>query len=242
MRKLLLLFALSFFATEFFGQFKVGVNGGYLNTWLINRNLSDAGDNVDPLATFSPTYGANFIYVFNESVGISTGVSLTTIAQQTDGVILEEMYEAETKLFQTNVPIALRLENEGGTYFEVGPLFSFLSKAEESFDAADNGLFTDYTDQDFTPDFTSFNLSAMAGFGVLVDLSDQLQMSAGLELSYGFTDSTTEYTEAQAFDLDEQSLYNSIAHTTQQGDFAYESSNQAYIGIKIGILYVAGTN
>ena len=165
-----------------YSQFKIGFQGSGDNTWLINRNLSDQGDNVDPLATFTYGFGAQFIYVFNESIGISTGVGIQNYNQKTDGTFDggDISYEAETKLSALNIPILLRLENAGGTYFEVGPTFSFLSSAEETFTVTD-GTFpgANYSDKSYDDDFSTFNLFGTAGFGVLVDLSDNIQLTAG---------------------------------------------------------------
>ena len=221
--------------TQVQAQFKVGVEGGYSNTWLINRNLSDAGDRVDPLASFAPSFGVQFTYLFNEAVGIRVGANMSTYLQKTDGELAGFSFESEMKLNQLDIPLLFRLENDGGTYFEVGPMFSFLSSAEETYTPNTGG---GYSDMAFDDDFSSTNISAYAGFGILVDLNDNIQMTAGLALSYGFTDATTEYEENNLPDFENWSNFNQIAHFEQNLDFGYESTAQAAAGIKIGFVYV----
>lgn len=241
MRKFGILLIILLMTSPVYSQFKIGVQGSADNTWLINRNLSDAGDNVDPLATFTYGFGAQFVYVFNESIGISTGVGIQNYVQKTDGKAENGAisYEAETKLSALNIPILMRLENAGGTYFEVGPTFSFVSSAEESFMVDQSALAEfNYTDKAFDDDFSTLNIFATAGFGVLVDLSDNMQMTAGLNMAYAFTDATEEYASQADLDAADASFYSNVAHETQTDGFGYESSTGASFGVKIGVVYV----
>ena len=239
MKKYMLLTVAILFVFTSYAQFKIGAQASFSNTWLLNRNLSDAGDRVDPLASFAPGYGFQFVYVFNEAIGISSGIGLSNYLQKTDGEVFGERYEAETNLSFLEIPILARFENEGGTYFEVGPMFSFLSEAKESFTPeSSNGLLGSYSDEVFDDDFNSTMIAAVVGFGILVDLSDNMQLTAGLNLVYGLNDATTEYTEQEAFDLEDQSYYSGVAHIEQDGDFKYENTTIAAGGVKIGIVYV----
>ncbi|NND77783.1 MAG: outer membrane beta-barrel protein [Flavobacteriales bacterium] len=242
MRKFGIILIVILISSPVFAQFKIGVQGSFDNTWLINRNLSDAGDSVDPLATFTYGYGAQFVYVFNESFGISTGFGIQNYNQKTDGTFGGGVfsYEAETKLSALNIPLLMRLENAGGTYFEVGPTFSFVSSAKETYSQQGGIVIVDpnYTDRSFDDDFSTLNIFGTVGFGVLVDLSDNMQMTAGLNLSYGFTDATEEYSTEADLDAADASLYSNVAHETQTDGFGYESTAAASAGVKIGVVYV----
>jgi len=239
MKKIGVIIGFVLIGSGLFGQVKLGLYSSINNTWLLNKNVSDAGARIDQAATFVPTFGLQATYLFSETVGISTGVALANYSQNWEGeesFIQTINYDGQTTLKSIDVPLLLRVESEGGTYFEFGPLFSFISGATESSNSEGVAV---YEDQDFSKDFGTFNVSGNIGFGIDADLSEKMILSVGLNLGYGFSDVGTEYSDLELV-TEEESFYTFQSHLTNDtaNPVEYESTNTAFGGLKIGFTHI----
>jgi len=227
---------------------RVGLTGGLNSTWLMNKNVFDANDGLDIAATFGGRIGAEAIYSFNDKTGLSLGLNFISMnSQKYSGDETGLDGDLTTKLKYFDVPLLFRLTSSGGTYFEIGPQFGFLGSAKESFESSDNSNF-DYDDYDVKNAFESTNIALVFGFGVDIDVSENIFITAGLRLGYGFTDVTKEYDSTLDFLADNpdyltgegQYLTTLAAHTDDDGDFNYEKTSRVFGGLNLGVSYKFG--
>lgn len=233
-------------------ELKVGLGGGIYSTWLVNKNVSDQGDDLDFAATFGGQLGVEMQYYFKDNLGLSFGLLYTGHNQKYSGDYGNNVsYEAKTKLRYLDIPILLRMGGGSkGAYFEFGPQFGFLMSAKDEVKgspANSNEFYDDYSDQNRKDNFKSSNMAFILGFGVDIDASENVIITTGLRLGYGFSDVTKEYSEAEAAILAAQgpngaigfSTYNAhIKQNDSGGDsFKYASTNRAFGGLHLGVLF-----
>lgn len=214
---------------------KLGLKGSYMSTWLFNKNVSDAGNELDYASTFGGSIGVQAVYMFAETYGINAEIVSAGHNQSYTGDDNGFTAAIDLKMRYIDIPVLFRVQSEKGPYFEIGPQFSFLGSAKESVTINDVEL---YTDEDFKDNFKGFGLAAVLGFGVDIPLSDMVNLSTGLRFGYGFTDATVEFNQteaAQKIGNDELSFTSLAAHTNQSGDFDYSKSNRAFGGIQLGV-------
>ncbi|MEP7265721.1 MAG: hypothetical protein ABI772_14545, partial [Bacteroidota bacterium] len=105
MKKLLLIILLISSAAGVQAQkgFRAGIRGAYNSTWLFNKNVSDAGDELDYKSSFGLQAGVSLVYMFSESTGFSLDVMSGSVNQKytnrlLKGTPFETKYESETKM------------------------------------------------------------------------------------------------------------------------------------------------
>lgn len=214
---------------------RLGLKGSYMSTWLFNKNVSDAGNELDYASTFGGTIGIQGVYMFAETYGINVEIVSAGHNQKYTGDDNGVTADLELKMRYIDIPVLFRVASEKGPYFEIGPQFSFLGSAKESATINDVKL---YSDEDFKDNFNGFGLAAVLGFGVDIKLTDMVNLSTGLRFGYAFTDATKEFTQteaAQKFGNDELSFVALSAHTNQQGAFDYAKTSRAFGGIQLGL-------
>jgi hypothetical protein len=189
-------------------KLRVGIEGAYNSTWLFNKNVSDAGEDLDYVSTFGYQAGAIVIYDFKQGLGISTGVLMGTVNQKytnfKNNAALK--FESQTMLTYIDVPLLLRITSAKGPYFEIGPQFSFISKAESEIET---------TTVDIKDNVNSVNISAQIGFGYDIKASEKLTINLGVRFGYGLTDALKEPDNA----------------------VGYEKTNTAVGGFRVGLTY-----
>jgi hypothetical protein len=233
-------------------SFRVGLSGGVNSTWLMNKNVFDYDDGLDVAATFGGRVGIDAIYSFSEKAGVGIGFNfISSNSQKYTGDDKGNDYRLDgdltAKLNYFDIPITLRLTSSGGTYFEIGPQFGFLTKAEESYENNGNSAL-DFKDVDIKNSFESTNIALIIGFGVDIDVAENLYITTGLRLGYGFTDVTKEYESELDFLADNpESLTNgadylttSAANINDEGDRDYEKTSRIFGGLHLGISYKFG--
>ena len=188
-------------------KLRVGIEGAYNSTWLFNKNVSDAGEDLDYASTFGYQVGATVMYDFKEGLGISTGILMGTVNQKytyfKNNPALK--FESQDMLTYIDVPLLLRITSSKGPYFEIGPQFSFISKAESEGKT---------TTVDIKDDVNSVNISAQIGFGYDIKASEKLTVGLGLRFGYGLTDALKDDNTA-----------------------VYEKTNTAVGGFRVGLNY-----
>lgn len=247
MKKLLTVIALLGCAYSMNAQhLEVGLKGGYGTTWLMNKNVFDQDEELDPTASFAGQLGINATYFLNDKFGICVELNSQTIKQKYSGDFNGDLtggnYDAMDKLKYINVPILIKLQNEGGVYFEIGPQFNFLGKATGEFDLEDDDTF-DYSDRDIKEGFNGTNIGLLFGFGVNISVTDNLVITTGLRLAAGFSDVTKEFTEAELLELegDEKiGFATHYAHFDQTGDYSYEKTTLVSGSLMLGLSYKFG--
>ncbi|MBL0342506.1 MAG: PorT family protein [Bacteroidetes bacterium] len=250
MKKALLTIAIVIAAlsTQAQGSFRVGVSGGVNSTWLMNKNVFDANDGLDIAATFGGRFGIDAIYSFNPKLGVGIGFNfISKNCQKYSGDKTGLDGDLTTSLNYFDIPVLLRLTSSGGTYFEVGPQFGFLTKAEETYEGNVSSPF-DYSDVDVKNSFETTNIALVFGFGVDIDVTENIFITTGLRLGYGFSDVTKEYENGLEFLTDNPEaltnnaiyLTNSAAQTDDNGKRNYEKTSRVFGGLNIGVSYKFG--
>ena len=245
MKKLILVAALAAitFGAQAQGEMTIGLKGAFNYTALFNNNVSDQGYELNYAPTTGGSFGASFNYRLAEKYSLDVNLLISSHNENYDLNFGTEknpsMATLEDKLKYIDIPVLFKLGNGHGAYFEIGPQFSFLSGAKETFTY--NEIPTlNYSDKDFKGDFKGFGLAGVLGFGADFELSEQIGLTTGLRLGYAFTDATTEYTEAEANALgavDNLSLNAVFNHTNKDGKFDYQKTMRAWAGLNIGLTY-----
>jgi hypothetical protein len=214
-------------------NFRIGLGGGFNSTWLANSNVSDQGDDLDFAVTFGGSIGIEGVYGFNEKSGISIAMLYSGHNQKYEGEAGNTSYESTVKMRYLDIPILFRITSPSGTYFEVGPQVGFLMSADEEGDLG--------PDIDVKDSFEGTNIAGVLGFGVDIDVSENVIITTGLRLGYGFTDATSEYSSESDLDaaLSEGKVGTSTyyAHYDNKNNFGYEKTNRIFGGLKLGVTY-----
>ncbi len=257
MKKALLTLSIAFLTLTTQAQsFRVGLTGGVNSTWLLNENVFDANDELDVASTFGGRFGIEGIYSFNEKVGMSLGINFISKHNQKFTGEFEnsnQTLEARTSLSYIDIPLLFRLTTAGGSYFEIGPQFGFLggnSNDYELFDSNGDPLDDNYTGKSFDASYNSTNVALVFGFGADFDVSENIYITTGLRLGYGFTDVTKQYDSLEDLnvaDLKDDSQISELtyaAHFEDAGttgigpdEFSYAKTNRAFIGLNLGVSY-----
>jgi hypothetical protein len=228
-------------------DFRIGITGGLNSTWLLNQNVFDQNDGLDVASTFGGRFGIEGIYSFNEKAGVSLGLNFISGHNQKytgdNGNPVSLDGDAKTMLRYIDIPILFRLTSGSGSYFEIGPQIGILSSAKEDYESQD-GTYS-FSGADVTNGFNPTNVALVFGFGADIDVSENIYITTGLRLGYGFSDVTKEYASVDEFLTDnpnyltDDNLYLSTlaAHTDDKGNFDYQPTNRAFAGLHLGVSY-----
>lgn len=222
----------------------VGAGGSYNATWLLNKNVNDQGDNLNPAASGAPAFGLMANYLFNNSFGVVLEANLARIDQRYSGTGSSGDFDARTKTSWMDIPLLILLKTQGGVYLELGPQFSFLNKVTETVESNNSAL--SYTDKDFTDNFNNTVISGVFGFGGLFPITETVSIKGGLRLQYGLTDAINELSESEFTTKILQGKLGipaAYAHLDQNANFSFEPTNAISAGIRLGIVFrLAGSN
>jgi opacity protein-like surface antigen len=226
-------------------SFRIGVSGGVYSTWLMNKNVFDQDDRLDIASSFGGRFGIDAIYAFNDKAGLSVGFNfISGHNQKYTGEDKNYDYDYKTKLRYLDVPILFRLTSSGGTYFEIGPQIGLLMSAEEDYENSISPS-SNYSGQNVKDGFNSTNIAALIGFGVDIDVTENLYITTGIRLGYGFTDVTKEFSIDDDLDVElpnENADYLTTisAHIDDDQQFNYEKTSRVFGGLHIGVSYKFG--
>ncbi len=240
MKQLFIVIIALSFSTASSAQIHAGIKGQYASTWLLNKNIFDAGDELDYKVSFGSSFGVHGIYMLGQQSGIGLGLGVSNINQQLESNFLDETIVFETALKYTDVGLFYTYIAEGGLYLEIGPQFSFRNEeVEETFDKdGDNQDIDTFTD----PNMNNTTVFGVFGIGGLIELNDEIKLMVGLRLGYGFSDLTNELSQAEIDDLDSDvtSGHTQLAQyeaSAEDPDLSYQSTNPAFAGFNLGVFY-----
>jgi hypothetical protein len=250
MKRILIVLLLGAFATSVQAQegSRIGVKGAFNATWLFNKNVSDKNASLDYASSFGPSFGLQYVNMFTDQYGVSAELLFSSHNQKYDGELDSTVsFTNELNLSYIDIPLLFRFASERGPYFEVGPQLSFLSGAKETFDISP-GSIGDYSDKDFKDDFNSFGFGGVLGFGVDINLTDNLVLAPALRFVYMFSDATVEYSQ-QEYDaleaLERLSVNATVNHIEGSGNlfdpdnkFSYKKSSRASGGLHLSLSYL----
>lgn len=230
-------------------EFKIGMAGGIYSTWLINTNVSDQGDDLDFAATFGGQLGVEAQYYFKDNLGISFGLLYTGHNQKYTGDLNNNAsFDAKTKMRYLDIPILLRFGGGSkGAYFEFGPQIGLLMSAKDEFIISPSSP-KNWSDKDRKDNFKTSNIAGILGFGVDIDVSENVMITSGLRLGYGINDVTKDYTqeitpaEANFVDASVKLGPSNAGAQFKQGDkggdqLDYAPTARAFGGLHIGVIF-----
>jgi hypothetical protein len=225
-------------------DFRLGITGGLNSTWLLNKNVFDQGDDLDVASTFGGRFGVEGIYSFSEKAGISLGLNFISGHNQkyTGDLGTNVNYDAKTMLRYLDIPVLFRLTSGSGSYFEIGPQLSILSSAKQDYTLSPDPNKTSYSGEDVKWAFNSTNVALVFGFGADIDVSENVYITTGLRLGYGFTDVTKEFKSEEEYDAanpndDVDGFTTLAAHINDDDELDYQPTNRAFAGLHLGVSY-----
>ncbi len=229
-----------------YSQTMVGLRGNVSSTWFLNKEVSDAGDELDYKGSYAGGIGIAAIHMFGEKSGIEVGIGSNTMVQQYQGTFGEETFVSQTKLNFIDIPILFKSISETGFYFEIGPKISLLGSVQDSFVSPEE------EDRPTTDkDIAGTMFSGVLGFGWFFDLNDNLKLGTGLRFNYGLNDLTTEVSLEDYGSAEFENSLNGLAHTyfpeqfdpmtletTREESLEYGATHGAALDLNIGLYYV----
>lgn len=220
---------------------RLGVKGSFNSTWLFNKNVSDQNDKLDYASSFGTSFGAQAIFMFTETYGMSAEMIFSKHVQKYDGYVFTDTkpFTNELSLNYLDIPVLFRVSSAKGPFFEIGPQVSLLTGAKETYSGQESGA-NNYSDKDFKSNFNGFGVAGVLGFGIDIKLNDAFALTTGFRFGYQFTDATEEFTSAELIEKganDELSNVSGWAHTNDKGSFEYMKSNRAFGGFVLGLQY-----
>ena len=239
----LITLCLVFLAGTMQAQTYVGLKGSALNTWMLNKHIADAGDEVDYKGSFAGGVALEGVFMFGGTSGLGLELGLNTLKQQTQGEVFDIAYINEWKAKYTNVAVLYKYMSEGGLYFEAGPQFGF--RNEEFVETLDlNGS----DEEVFTYKDELINKTAIygvVGIGSMINLTEEIKLSLGLRFGYGLNDLTKELSQSEYEDLDsDYSFLVDFAHTegitSDDPKFSYTATHPAFASFNLGLFYSFG--
>ncbi len=176
------------------------VKGGVNSTWLLNKTLKD-----DIQTSLGHTegigfvwYGLPFNYYSDRMYGLGVDVLFATHNQNYKGqVSIEDTnggtfadYNRSIYMTYVDIPLYFRLaHDQGASYFEIGPQYSILLSATESFSTV-NDVLPGYADKNIKELLPGNAWAIMLGFGMDFPVSSSLFIAGGVRATYGLTDIT----------------------------------------------------
>lgn len=224
MKNLLLLLSICAFSINSFAQKGAFIGFSIMpqSAWILNNDDFDSGD-FDFGIPFSVAFSFDAGYIFNESIGIQTGMLYSPQGQKY--VDSDKNDLAEIKNNYLKIPLLFRLRSGGqkvAFLFNAGPQFGFLVGSSISSSVGDTG-------PPFGTDtrlyYESFEISAALGLGTSIAIGTNLQLDLMLKLDYGLSEIESSLGKAVLYDYDNDGR---------------SSSNNALIGLNIGIKYMFG--
>ncbi len=194
-------------------QFLIEINGkgSYNSTWLLNKNISDKGDDQDYAMAWSSNYGAGFtVYLGHIGVGIEGLFGHHKAAYS--GTLLSGNlnYTSEIDLKTSHIPVFLKFRTDKGGFVELGAQMNNISSASYSNSQA---VLNPSNPSDVSKYYTKTSYSAVFGFGanIVPFKKFPLGLLIGARLQYGFGD--VKGVDALGFDLN-NSIYYSNRYQT----------------------------
>ncbi|MGZ5244687.1 MAG: porin family protein [Bacteroidia bacterium] len=204
----------------------IGIDGAFNGTFIINQNIYDlkTGE-LDYAPTFGYTLGGAAGYNFNNHIGVQAEVKYSLQGQKYSDNVQGVNVDRSVRLTYTHIPILFKFSGGGHYatrfYVMVGPQFSFLNKAVDKFESANNAVYPSYN-EDRTNRFNNRDLQLVLDLGSDFVVYKNLYASTGLRFNYGLWD-----INADGYKIQDPGRTSSI-------------SQNALGGIHFGLHYVFG--
>lgn len=206
MKKLGILLVLVSISAMSFAQLTLGGHFAYNSTWLMNKQVFDAGAEMDIAASFGSYYGLIAGYYVTDNFGFEINFNANKIEQKYSGSIdylfsdtLRNAYNASTVLKTTDIPVLFKFGQN--SYFELGPVIQLVNKATytrtfEEVNALNPGwynsmgyAFSNVTNEGVKSTFNGVGFGVAFGFGANFNIiEDVLKFNFGMRFNYILSD------------------------------------------------------
>lgn len=204
-------------ATSFGQKLYIGALYSSNSTWLLNSHVTKSDDQT---YKFSSGYnaGVSFTYKLINKVGIEADILFSKTLQKYElDIISTNTSVAETQLNSIDIPVLLKVGNH--VFFEVGPVISFKTKAEYTFE--------ELSAIDVSDNFKSTDIGGVLGFGGGFGIAKKLRVNLGTRIT--------------AYPMQENgidALSNSIKDLNKLTSDTYKTINLSagiYLGVKFNL-------
>jgi hypothetical protein len=162
-----------------------GLRGSFNSTWLLNLNvLNDKYSRYD--FSFGYSAGARLGFNFSEELAIGVEGLFSQYSQKYYSNSVSFSWNREIQIRAIDVPVLFKYTKDF-SFVEIGPQFSFIQNASETFTSNPVAAF-DYNKADVISKFNSTNIGLTFGWGSILWASGGLSISTGLRVNYFFTD------------------------------------------------------
>ena len=211
-------------------SFEIQGKGSYNSTWIVNKNISDKGDDQDYDLAWAYNYGAGFnLYLGRIGVGIEGlfGSHKAGYAG-TIGTTFPLNYSSVVDLKTSHIPLLLKIKGKKAGYFEAGVQMNSISKA--TYTISGDVVFPT-NNNDVLNRYSKTYFSAVLGAGANIKPFNNFPLGIliGARLQYGFED--VKGVDALANDLN-----NSLIYPERQ------DSNVISGGMFVGLTYTLSRN
>ena len=173
------------------GWVDTGIKGGYGSSALVNPNVwnnTTVEHLLSPAYTFGGKVGLNFNMNYQITLDfLHKGSSQRYLFQPelntvTNGDVRTK-WNKTVRYSSFDLPLLFRHNSDNGSFFEIGPQFSFMGKINETTDASGSSVESDVKDN-----FNSTNFGAVVGFGSFLLGSQNTYLVLGFRVHYGLQD------------------------------------------------------
>ncbi len=238
MKKTFLFAVLTTMAIITNAQFYAGGAFSEKSTWLLNKAVFDRGEDQDIAASFGNSYGIVAGFKFSDNMGVELNFLFNKHTQKYVGTRDCGDFNSMSVYHSIDIPVLLKLGDNA--YFEVGPVFSLMQNAR--FQIEYDGTFCPADeDRDNKEDYANTFFGAAMGFGGNIELTDNLKLTLGLRLYYGFTDiggvNAWGWNKKTTEDMDN---WYHLTNPDDDNHYGHKDfkTNPASGGLRIGLIYV----
>ena len=178
------------------GWLDCGIKGGFGGSALVNSNVwknSTIEHLLSPAYTFGGKVGLNFNMNFQITMDfMHKGASQRYLFQpeiEPSGINGDARtnWNKTVKLNSFDFPLLFRHNGDNGSFFEIGPQFSFIGRVKETTDQA--GVLPKREIKEY---FTNTNFGAVIGFGSFMLGTQNTYLVLGFRVHYGLQDLISE--------------------------------------------------
>lgn len=211
-------------------SFEIQGKGSYNSTWIVNKNISDQGDEQDYDLAWAYNYGAGFnLYLGRIGVGIEGLFGSHKAAYAgTIGSTIQLNYSSLVDLKTSHIPLLLKIKGKKAGYFEAGVQMNSISKATYTISG---DIVYPNNSSDVMSRYSKTYLSAVMGAGANIRPFKKFPLGIliGTRLQYGFDD-------VKGVDALGNDLNNSLIYSEKQ------ASNVISGGMFVGLTYTLARN
>lgn len=211
-------------------SFEIQGKGSYNSTWIVNKNISDQGDEQDYDLAWAYNYGAGFnLYLGRIGVGIEGLFGNHKAAYAgTIGSTIQLNYSSLVDLKTSHIPLLLKIKGKKAGYFEAGVQMNSISKATYTISG---DIVYPNNPSDVMNRYSKTYLSAVMGAGANIRPFKKFPLGIliGARLQYGFDD-------VKGVDALGNDLNNSLIYSEKQ------ASNVISGGMFVGLTYTLARN